>query len=51
MLNIAAVVVTYRPDPAHLLTLLTALQAQVRWVCVVDNGSSREAWQIGRAHV
>lgn len=44
MLNIAAVVVTYRPDPAHLLTLLTALQAQVRWVCVVDNGSSREAW-------
>lgn len=44
MLNIAAVVVTYHPDPAHLLTLLTSLQAQVRWVCVVDNGSPPEAW-------
>jgi rhamnosyltransferase len=44
--QVAAVIVTYQPDPALLVRLLAAVQPQVAAVVVVDNGSERDLAQL-----
>jgi rhamnosyltransferase len=38
--RIAAVVVTYQPDPDHVQALFATLREQAQWLIVVDNGAT-----------
>ena len=46
----SAIVVTFHPRPEYLQNL-AKIRTQVDVLVVVDNGSSSEQLQIGRAHV